>query len=149
MSFMGDSTLIFSDDQDITATAISENVVQNLTPTPATLHNQPAALTSPVEAGSVPIAIQVTETFADNTSLTVTLESDSAAGLDSSPTVHWSSGAIPVADLVAGYQFSLDHLPRGNYGAYTGLRYTIGGSNATAGQIHAAIQDRGQSNLNT
>ena len=147
-----DRTLFFSGrsgtPQAITATAISEDVISGLFDTGATLHNQSTALDHNVEPATVPIVIQVTTTFATNTSLTVTLESDSAAGLDSSPTVHWTSGAIAVASLVAGYHFLIDYLPAvTNYGAFIGLRYTIGGSNATAGAIYAAIHDRTTNNL--
>ena len=137
---------LFSDDQAITATAISTNVID--LGARGTPYDAAAALIGDIGKGvKIPILVQVTTTFATLTSLTVTLESDSVAGLSSSPVVAWSSGAIAAASLVQGYQFLIDVVPNGITGRYLGLRYTVGGSNATAGNITAGIVMGVQTNI--
>lgn len=128
--------LTFSENQAITATAISEDVLEF--PDNDTIPGEAAAYPRDLGLREIPIVVQVTETFATLTSLTVTLESSAAAGLTSA-TTHWTSGAIPVASLIAGYEFKIPHIPRGTMLKYLGLRYTVGGSNATAGKITATI----------
>lgn len=57
------------------------------------------------------------------THVTFSLESDSVEALSSSPTVHWSSGLIPVASLVTGFNIGIVPLPqKANYERYLGLR---------------------------
>lgn len=133
-----DSNLIFSEDQAVTATAISENVIQ--LPANGTPAYEASAVTRELGKGNeLPLLIQVTEDFATLTSLTITVETSAAAGLTSS-TVLASSGAIAVADLVAGYRPSFTRVwPDGDLLEYIGLRYTVTGSNATAGKISAAL----------
>lgn len=128
---------LFSDDQAVTATAISENVIDlGVRGTP---YDAAAALNGDKGKGAkVPLLVQVTETFATLTSLTFTIETSANADLSSS-TVLYSSGAIAAASLVQGYKLPIDVLPNGVTGRYLGIRYTVGGSNATAGQITAGI----------
>lgn len=141
-----DAKLTLSEDQAVTATAISENVIA--WPDTGTVHGEAAAMSRDLGAGNpLPIMIQVTEDFATATSVTISIESDSVAGLSSSPTVHATTGAIPIATLVAGYKIPIRFVPDGTMGKYLGLRYTIGGSNATAGKFSAAVateRDTGQ-----
>jgi hypothetical protein len=128
---------LFSDDQAITATAISANVID--LGARATPYDAAAALTGDIGKGTpVPLLVQVTETFATLTSLTITVETSAAAGL-TSPTVAYSSGAVAAATLVQGYKLPIQVLPENLTGRYLGLRYTVGGSNATAGKITAGI----------
>ena len=129
---------LFCEDQAVTATAISENVLEFLDN--GTVYGEAAAIARNLGAGNeIPLGLQVTEDFATLTSLTITLESDSVAGLSSSPTVHYSSGAIPAASLVAGYKMPIRWLPVGTIGKYLGFRFTVTGSNATAGKITAGL----------
>lgn len=128
---------VFSEDQAVTATAISENVMQ--LPANGIVPYETAALARNMGAGSeIPVLVQVTETFATLTSLTITFETSAAAGL-TSPTVLWSSPAIPAATLVAGYILPVRVFPVADLLEYVGLRYTVGGSNATAGKIFAGL----------
>jgi hypothetical protein len=129
--------LMLSDQQAVTATAISENVIkQNVNTAP---RNETAGAALDIGDGTpVPLLVQVTEDFATLTSLTITLESSANADLSSSD-VHWSSGAIAAADLVAGFKVPITYLPRKMAGVHYGLRYTVGGSNATAGKITAGV----------
>lgn len=133
-----DTTLLFSENQAVTATAISENVIRFNAM--GTAPGNTSAL-SPRNLGAgneIPILIQVTEAFATATSVTVTIETSAAAALTSS-TVLYSSGAIAIATLVAGYRLPIRWLPDAPLLEYLGLRYTIGGSNATAGKFTAAL----------
>lgn len=132
-----DKTTLFSENQAVTATAISDNVIEF--PLNGTVIYEAAAVARNLGPGEeLPILIQVTEAFATATSVTVTLESSAAAGL-TSPVVHWTSPAIPIATLIAGYKLPIRILPSGTMLRYLGLRYTIGGSNATAGKFTAAL----------
>lgn len=133
-----DSNLILSEDQAITATAISENVIQ--LPSAGTVPGEAAAIARNLGAGNeIPMLIQVTEAFDNLTSLTITLETSAAAGL-TSPTVLASSGAIALADLVAGYRPSFTRVfPDGGLLDYVGMRYTVTGTSPAAGKITAAM----------
>ena len=129
--------LTLSEDQAVTATAISENVIQF--PATGTVYGEDAALARNLGPGNeLPLMIQVTEDFATLTSLTITLETSANADLSSSTVLH-TTGAIPVASLIAGYRTPIRILPDGEILEYLGLRYTVTGSNATAGQISAAL----------
>lgn len=129
---------LLSEDQAITATAISENVLEFLDN--GIVYGEAAAIARNLGAGTeIPLMLQVTETFATLTSLTITLETAANAALSSGAVVHYSSGAIAAASLVAGYKLPIRWLPVGTMGKYLGFRYTVGGSNATAGKITASL----------
>lgn len=136
---------LLSEDQAVTATAISENVIDlGVAGTP---HGAAAALNRDIGKGNrVPFLAQVTEDFATLTSLTVTIETSANSDLTSS-TVLYSSGAIAAADLVAGYQIPMPILPEGLTGRYVGARYTVVGPSATAGKIQAGVTMGNQSNV--
>jgi len=136
------SQLIFSDDQAITATAISTNVVDlGVAGTP---YGGKAALHQDIGKGAkVPILIQVTETFTNLTSLTIAIETGAAATL---ATVVISKSVL-LADLVAGYQFPIDVLPNEIDERYLGVRYTVVGTAPDAGKITAGISMGNQTNV--
>lgn len=131
--------LLLSDMQAITSTAISENVIQweamGIPPYDA------AAMVRNLGAGTpIPMLIQVTETFATLTSLTITIETADNAALSSGAVVLASSGAIAAAALIAGYRPTFTRfVPDGTMKDFFGLRYTVAGSAATAGKITAAV----------
>lgn len=132
-----DMTLTLSENQAVTVTAISTNVIQ--WPANGIVIGEAAAVARNLGPGNeLPIHIQVTEAFATATSVTFTLESSAAAGL-TSPVVHWTSIAIPIATLIAGYRIPVRIMPDGTMLQFLGMRYTIGGVAATAGKITAAI----------
>lgn len=126
---------LFSDDQAITATARSTNVIDM--GSKRTLANgQP-----------VRVLIQVTETFATLTSLKVDICSDSDTTIaGGTPGVLASSAAIAAASLIAGYKFFLDFIPNGTV-RYVDLNYTVAGSDATAGKVTAGIVTDVQTNM--
>lgn len=141
MSFH-DARLMLSDDQAVTATALSTNVIDHIWQID-TIHNQGTALPRFVLEGQIKILLMVTTTVTASgaATVTITLESDGAATFDDTPTVHWSSGAIGKATLVAGYKLPIDFLPQGDYERYLGLRYTVATGPLTAGAFHASIGD--------
>jgi hypothetical protein len=71
--------------------------------------------------------------------VTFRLVSDSVDTLDSSPTVHFSTGAIAKGTLVAGYVVAAVALPMGAYERYLGVTFTPDTNNTTAGKVNAFL----------
>jgi len=136
-----DSTNLFSDQQAITATAASTNVIDlGATDTPQHAAN---AITRDIGKGRpIDFRIQVTEDFdsgADDGTLTITLQKDTVEGFGSAETVV-ETVAFAEADLVAGYVIPLQWVPRGANQRYIRLNYTVAGSgNFTAGKVTAGL----------
>lgn len=109
--------------QALTATAISTNVLDLRAP-----GSTPALVDEAIGEWGLTLIVKTT-TAANGAdaakTLTITLESDSDAGLSTSVTNHGSSGAITGATLVANYVAWRHRLPFGNYERYLGLRYTV------------------------
>jgi hypothetical protein len=132
----------FSNDQAITADAISTNVI-DLGP----LGGLPSAnLIRDIGAGEplyLHILVKTALTDVDGTpTLTVTLESDSTANLATSATVHWTATAITEAPLVAGYWIAKGvPLPSGAYERYLGIRYTTNTADFDGGTVDAWISN--------
>lgn len=134
-----DKTTLLSDQQAITATAASTNVID----------------LGPIKTGIVrdvgkgadcPLLVQVTEAFtaAGAATLTITLECDDNEAFSSAKTL-WTSGAIPKATLVAGYVVLPEYLPRGTNERYIRMNYTVATGPMTAGKIVAGITMGNQS----
>jgi hypothetical protein len=119
-----DADLEFSTEQAITASAVSENIV-----------NAGAANRL---GGSKIHAFVDGEDFTLLTSLSVSLKSASTAAGVAAGTTHWTSGAVAAATLVDGYVFDLPDIPR-EHGQYLGLYYTVTGTNPDAGKISGGI----------
>jgi hypothetical protein len=86
------------------------------------------------------LVIQVdTDFVGTNGTVTFDLVSDSAAALTTSKTTHLSTGAIPVATLVAGYQRAFALPKEATYERYLGLWETVATTNVTAGKINAFL----------
>lgn len=135
-----DKSLEFSDAQAVTASAISTNVV-DLYPIGNSVNSNTLR---DIGTGEDIYLVVITNTAAtdsgDDATLTVTLESDSAVGLDSSATVHFSTGAIAFANFSpAGSVLANVKLPAGNYERYLGVRYTVASGNLTAGKFDAFL----------
>lgn len=135
-----DKLLEFSDAQAVTSTALSTNVV-DLYP----LGNSVGTNTTrDIGTGEDIYLVVMTETAITDTSsdatLTVTLESDSVEALSSSPTVHFSTGALAFgAYSPAGTVIANVKLPAGNYERYLGVRYTVASGPFTAGTLNAFL----------
>lgn len=130
-----DSQLMFSDEQAVTSTAISTNVVDLGPITDNT--------TRDVGAGEpiylvVETAVTCTDLVSDAT-VTLTLESDDNVSL-SSATTHFTSGSLAFATYAtAGTRFVQVALPKGDYQRYLGVRYTVAVGPLTAGAFNAYL----------
>lgn len=136
-----DAQNLFSDDQAVTATANSTNVIDlGETGTPA---GNAEALKRDIGKGNkIPLLVQVTEDFATLTSLTISLVTSDSATLASGNVTHATTGAVAVADLKAGWMWGSDAVPFANAAGmkrYMGITYTVTGSNATTGKVTAGI----------
>jgi hypothetical protein len=132
-----DSTNLFSDSQAITASAVSDNVIDlGVTQTPKHAAN---AITRDIGKGTpIELRVQVTEDFATLTSLVASIQTSDDEAFTSPVTV-LSSPAVPAADLAAGYVFPLTMVPRGTMKRYVRMNYTVAGSDATAGAVLAGF----------
>lgn len=122
----------FSDSQAVTVTAIGAVVVD--------LGSSPT-LQDIANGKQLFVVIQCDEaaTAAGAATVTFSVESDSAAALNVSATVHAQSAAIGKATLVAGYKLVLA-LPIGRtYERYLGVRYTVATGPLTAGKFSAFV----------
>ena len=132
-----DNAGLFSENQAVTATAASTNSIDMQamgTPTGAL-----GALVLDAGLSEIPILVQVTQTFATLTSLVVSVEMDDNSSFSTATTIARSE-AIPAASLVAGYKFRLPaSIPEGATERYIQLRYTVAGTNASAGTIFAGV----------
>ncbi len=129
-----DRQLQFSDSQVVTATAISTDVVD--------LGSQ--VLTRNIGGSNAMFLVVQTDALVtdagSDATLTVTLESDSVVGLGTSPTIHYSSGALPFATYSpAGTTILVVALPFGQYERYMGVRYTIAAGPLTGGSFSAFL----------
>lgn len=139
-----DMNTLFSDDQAITADAASTNYMD--LKAAATPPGAPASLGRKIGGGNdIPILIQVTADFASCDSLTVSIEVDDNTSFSSARKVA-ATPAVPVASLVAGYQFPIVTIPNTVDERYVRLHYDVGGSNATAGTVTASITTAIQTN---
>ncbi len=127
-----DAENLFSDDQAITTTADSTNIIK-----------------LPDNAGPgnpLRLLLQVTETFAGGTSVAIDLETDDNEAM-ASPADIANIPAIAAATLVEGYKVEIPFLPRSNQ-AYSRLEYTVVGT-FTTGKMTAGFIFDEQSAKNT
>lgn len=66
-------------------------------------------------------------------------DAQAAIAVDGSATYHFSTAAIPVATLAAGYRVATVALPRGTYERYLGVLQTTGAFALTAGKVNAFL----------
>jgi hypothetical protein len=93
-----------------------------------------------LEGSCLYLVIQVDTTFVGaGATVQFQLCSDSTADLATSKTIHYDTGAIALATLVAGYRVCAVCLPSGSYERYLGLWETVGTANVTAGKINAFL----------
>lgn len=133
----GEATL--SSGQLVTVTADSDNYYDGgATGTPP---QGAQALTRNLTHGkAIDFLAQVVTTFTagGSATLTVVLETDDNAAFASATEV-WSSGAIPVATLVAGYRFGIRYLPKNTNERYFQATYTVATGPMTAGALDVGI----------
>lgn len=135
---------LFSDDQAVTATTVSTNVID------LGVRGTPFGAVAPLHADRglgcpIPVLIQVTEAFNTLTSLSIDVEVSDAAAMTNSTVV--ASETILLADLKAGKKTFLQVLPSGLNKRYLGLRYTVTGTPPTTGKITAGVSMGNQTNV--
>lgn len=133
---------LFSDDQAITASTDSNNVIDlGVAGTPcgavAPLNNDKG------KGNKVPILIQVTEAFNTLTSLEIKISTGATTALGTTVI----SKVVPLADLVVGYQFPVEVLPNEIDERYLGIEYVVVGTAPTLGKITAGITMGNQTNV--
>lgn len=84
------------------------------------------------------LLVQVVETATGGTSVVAAVIQADDAALSSNVEVLAQSGVVPLASLVAGYQFRVGFVPHGVTKRYLGVRYTTVGT-FTAGLVTAGI----------
>jgi hypothetical protein len=140
-----DATGLFSDQQAITATAASTNLIDlGATGTP---YGSASALVRDIGKGEgVPLFCGVTETFNNLTSMSIGIEVDDNAAFSSAVTV-WTSPAYTLAQLATGAKYLLpDRLPVGVNERYVRLKYTVVGTAPSTGKVTAGVVMSRQSN---
>jgi hypothetical protein len=127
----------FSDDQAVTGDEASDNII-DLKGT-GTVLGAPAALVKDLGKGNpIPILIQVTEAFDELTTLHVSVQTDDNESF-TTPKDIVNTYEVPLASLVAGYQFPIISVPQEVVERYLRLHYEVTGSAPTAGKITAGI----------
>jgi hypothetical protein len=122
---------LYSSDQAITATAASENIIDH--------GDDSSRIAAYRELGKKSEVVAfVTEDFATNDGLTIALQSCNSSDFSSSAVTTHSSKLVALAALVKGAPIEIGEIPNDAL-QYTRLYYTVSGSSATAGKIHAGI----------
>ena len=125
---------LFSDDQAITATAISTNIIDlGVTRTPK---YAAAALSGDVGKAMVPILVQCTTAFNNLTSLTITIVTGASS---TAPATVIFSQVVLRAALVPGFTITVDQLPKGVVGRYLAVNYTVTGTAPSTGNFTAGL----------
>lgn len=136
---------LFSDDQAITASTDSTNVID--LGAPGTPYGGAAALNDDVGKGAkIPLLVQVTADMAAAGAATLMVNISTGATTALGTTIA-SSAVIPKADLVAGKQINIDFLPNGIIERYLGIEYVVATGPMTAGNITAGITMGNQTNV--
>jgi hypothetical protein len=139
---------MFSDDQAITATAASTNIIDlgvNQTPINRAATTNPAQVHDKGAGEPTPILIQVTEAFDALTNLAIAVEVDDNTGFSSATVV--DTQTILLAALTVGQLTNLLWLPYGVNERYVRLNYTVTGSAPTVGKITAGFSMGNQTNI--
>lgn len=133
---------LFSDDQAITASADSTNVID--LGAAGTPYDAAAALNQDIGKGAkIPILVQITEAFNNLTSLEIKISTGAATTLGTTII----SETILLADLVVGKQMVLDVLPNEITERYLGIEYVVTGTAPSTGKVTAGISMGNQNNV--
>lgn len=122
---MFDVTVMFSDNQKITGTTQSTNIID--------LGKREIAFGTPV-----PLLVMVNEDFNNLTNLKVAIKT--AKTEDMADAVELASSTVQADNLKQGNIIPLNFMPAGNKG-YVQLEYTITGSVPTTGKLTAGFVD--------
>lgn len=125
----------FSSAQAITATAASTNVIDF--GAPGTWVHATTPLVDDKGTSCIPLMVQVTETFNNLTSLTITVQQDNDEAFGSATNVY--AETIVAADLVAGAKTAVRVIPYNTDERYMRINYTVTGTAPTTGTVTAGI----------
>lgn len=137
--------IVDSRNEFASAAAIALNVGNAIAPNTHVIDRgaSPELVDLGVGAKQMFLVLAVTTSFVGATAtINFDLLSDSVPALTTSPTTHWSSGAIGVATWVAGYRKIIPLPIEETYERYLGLWMTVGTANVTAGAIDAFLTDQ-------
>lgn len=136
------SQLIFSENQEILQDQDSTNVVDlGVRGTP---YSAAAPLHGDIGKGNkIPILIQITETFNNNSTLAVEIQT----GSDESLGTTIIRQEIDPSDAVVGQQFYIEVLPNQITERYLGIKYSNLLGQNTTGRVTAAITMGNQTNI--
>jgi len=132
---------LFSDDQAITASADSTNVID--TGVAGTPYGAAAALNKDIGKGAkIPLLVQVTEVFNNLTTLEIKVSTGATTALGTTVI----SQTIALANLIVGKQIALDFLPNDITERYLGIEYVVVGTAPSTGKVTAGITMGNQTN---
>lgn len=143
-----DMQTLFSDQQAITDTARSDNVI-DLGEMGRPHGSSEAPIRDLGKGAPIPLLVQVTEDFAGLTSLDIQVQTSDKADFSADVRLHATSGPVPVAKLKAGWKFGVTHLPIADdagMGRYLSIHYVKKGPNASAGKVVAGLVGGVQTN---
>jgi hypothetical protein len=144
-----DKLEVLSDEQALTATAISTYVYDTL-PNGGAINSgdtggPTANTTTNYGAGKPKYLFIWVHTTLDSSGEAATLIASLESSADTSngtPTVHWASALIAEATLAAGYWVAKGiALPPGTYKRYLAVNYTVGTESFTSGKVSAWLSD--------
>jgi hypothetical protein len=129
-----DNSLLLSSAQAITASAASTNVID--LGTTGTPFGSSVALTRDIGRGEeVDLSVAIVATFNNLTSLTVAVQTSPD---NSTWTTKYSGRVVPLAELVAGFQFKFPCcFDEGTDERYVRLFYTVAGTAPSTGSVTA------------
>lgn len=136
-----DTQAMFSDQQAVTASARSENVI-DLGEMGIPFGSKEAPARDVGKGYDIPLLVQVTEDFAGLTSLEIQIQTSDQSDFSSDVRLHASSGPVPLAKLKAGWKFGVTSIPNADddgMGRYLSINYVKVGTDATAGKITAGV----------
>lgn len=131
---------LFSDKQAITTTAVSTNIIdRGAYGIPK--HGKSPGFAYDLGKGFDPLLrVQVTTPFTAAGAATLVMElQGSVDEAFTSPVALWTSPAIPVASLIAGYVAIIDRFPRNTVHRYLRMNYTVATGPMTAGKLMAGL----------
>lgn len=139
-----DRTGLLSENQAITATTASTNVID--LGNPGTPYGAPAALRRDIGRGEgQPFFVGATEAFNNLTSLTISIQVDTTAAF-SNPDTIWTN-TYAAADLVPGARhLGPDWFPVGTGKQFVRMLYTVTGTAPTTGRMTAGTVMARQTN---
>lgn len=126
---------LYSDQQAVTATAASTNVIDH--GLPGTWIHASTPIVDDKGTSMICLGVVVTEDFDNLTSLDIEFQTDDTDAFGSPTTIYTET--ILLADLVAGKKLNVRTIPFNTLEQFTRFNYTVTGTAPTTGKITAGI----------